>query len=348
MTSLIVPLTVMLLRGAFSVLVLAVAEKIFKARLSGASLRRLWLFCLFLMFLPQPEWDFHPVSIDMTWFQELVIDTADLLPQELAAMVGDSAIVHAVVDFFLAIPGVTAHSLVYFIGMVTTVTLVLLFLLCSYIKCRRQTSRLQPVSDARILQIWHKIVPSGQSSPVLLDSGNDSDPPVLFGFFRQKLLLPESRLATLSDSELELLLTHEYIHFCSRDGIINVLTLALLPLSWYNPFFLLARRHLRISCELACDEKVLARYPERTAEYGKLLLSFADTVSPSGVTTALKRSSGELSSRIQHMACYNQQRKSDILLPGLLALLLLAPFGLFSTEFTPHNGSAPQTEKSDL
>lgn len=332
MTSLIVPITVMLLRGAVTVLLLAAAEKLFNRVLSARSRRNLWIYCIILMFIPQPEWQFQPLVIDMTCFRDLVIDTADLLPRELALLVGDSPTVYAIAEYFMAIPGVTAHSLIYFIAMCCAVMLAIVFLLASYIKCRRKTHRLQPVSDQRILNIWRKIVPAGGKSPLLLDSKDAVHPPVLFGFFRQKLLLPEAHLAKLSDSELELLLTHEYIHYRSGDGIINVLTLALWPLCWYNLFFLLARRRWRISCELACDDRVLARYPERTAEYGKLLLTFADTVQAPPVTVPFRETSGELKIRIQHMACpiRNKCRKGNIFLTALLVLLLASPLTIFS------------------
>ena len=45
----------------------------------------------------------------------------------------------------------------------------------------------------------------------------------LFGFFRQKLLLPVEYFRKFTDGELELLLTHEYVHYSSGDGIINIL-----------------------------------------------------------------------------------------------------------------------------
>ena len=132
-----------------------------------------------------------------------------------------------------------------------------------------------------------------------------------------------------------MLLTHEYIHFRNGDCIINILTLCLWPLNWYNPFFLAARRRLRINCELTCDAEVLKIYPERTAEYGKLLLSYANTAKPPEVTLAFREYSGELRNRIIYMTGLAQRRKSSLLITLLLAFILAAPFGLVSAIANP-------------
>ena len=186
------------------------------------------------------------------------------------------------------------------------------------------------MTDERILRIWEKVRGGSRKSPLLLDSGDTPHPPVLFGFFRQKLLLPVKYFYTLKDEELELILTHEYIHYSSGDGIINILTLCLWPFCWYNPFFLAARRRLRINCELACDAEVLKRYPDKIREYGILLLKFAETSRPPEVTMAFREYANELRSRILYMAELPQRRKSSLLVTFGLALILAAPFGLVS------------------
>jgi beta-lactamase regulating signal transducer with metallopeptidase domain len=152
-----------------------------------------------------------------------------------------------------------------------------------------------------------------------------------------------------SDSELELLLTHEYIHYTSGDGVINILTLCLWPFCWYNLFFLAARRRLRINCELACDAEVLKRFPERTAQYGKLLLEFARTAKPPEVTMAFREYSHELRSRIIYMAELPQRRKSSLAVTCFLALILAAPFCLFSAieKEQPEKAASSTVEKAN-
>ena len=167
---------------------------------------------------------------------------------------------------------------------------------------------------------------------------------MLFGFFRQKLLLPVEYFRKFTDGELELLLTHEYVHYSSGDGIINILTLCLWPFCWYNPFFLAARRRLRINCELACDAEVLKRFPERTAEYGRLLLEFAETSRPPEAAMAFREYAHELRSRIIYMAELPARRKSSLAVTFGLALVLAAPFCLVSAI----SDDGKNTEESDI
>lgn len=343
MSWLIVPVTVILCRGAVAVLILAGAEAIAGEYLSARVRRALWIMCLFLMMLPQPEFSFQPFSFDLTGYREQVISLADILPREIAHLVGGLAIARTFKEYTQALTGLSYHNYPYLLGIICMIVPALLLLAGSYLRCRKRTQAFAPVTDARILQIWAKVKGKSRRSPLLLDSG-ETHPPVLFGFFSQKLLLPVNYLQKLPDEDLELILTHEYIHYASGDGIINILTLCLWPFCWYNPFFLAARRRLRINCELACDAEVLKRYPHRTAKYGKLLLAFAGTAKPPEVTMAFREYANELRNRIVYMAELPYRRKSSLLVTLGLALTLAAPFGLFSTI----TWEAPEEESTEL
>jgi beta-lactamase regulating signal transducer with metallopeptidase domain len=273
----------------------------------------------------------------LTDYQAQVIRVADILPREIAVMVGDMKIAHKMHDYSVALTGLSHQNYPYLLGLILMIVPALFLLLASYLRCRKRTNVFRKVCDERILNIWEQVKGGAKHVPQLLDSGEDLHPPVLFGFFRQKLLLPVSHLKTLSDSEVELLLTHEFIHYRSGDGIINILTLFLWPFCWYNPFFLAARRRLRINCELACDAEVLKRFPERTAEYGKLLLSFVHTAKTPEVTLAFREYSGELRDRILYMTGLSQRRKSSPWATLALGVILIAPFGLVSA-ITRDNG----------
>ena len=98
MSWLIVPVTVILFRGAIAVLLLAGAEAIAGEYLSARVRRALWIMCLFLMMLPQPSFDFQPFAIDLTRYREQVINVADILPREIASRVGDFALARVLND----------------------------------------------------------------------------------------------------------------------------------------------------------------------------------------------------------------------------------------------------------
>ena len=335
MSELIVPVTVILLRGALAVLILAGAEALFGDRLSARVRRALWIMCIFLMIVPQPNWPIHLFAIDLTGYQQQVISAADVLPREISGIVGGTPLARNVWIVLQYIPGMTGHNYPYLLAALCMFIPALLLVPFSYLKCMKKLEQFQKVDDERVLRIWQRVRGGNKRWPLLLDSRQNDHAPVLFGLFQQKLLLPVQALQRLNDSELELLLTHEYIHFRNGDCIINILTLCLWPLNWYNPFFLAARRRLRINCELTCDAEVLKIYPERTAEYGKLLLSYANTAKPPEVTLAFREYSGELRNRIIYMTGLAQRRKSSLLITLLLAFILAAPFGLVSAITNP-------------
>ena len=330
MSWLIVPVTVLLLRGAFAVLLLAGAESIGGDYLSARVRRALWIICISLMMVPQPNLPFQLFAIDFTTYYEQMMHAAGILPREIADLVGDIRILRLLRDYSVSVTGLAYQNYPYLLGIILMIVPALFLQLGSYLRCRSRARKFRSVSDERILRIWKQVHRGARHLPLLLDSGSTPHPPVLFGFFRQKLLLPVGYIKTLSDSEVELLLVHEYIHYRSFDGIINIFTLCLWPFCWYNPFFLAARRRLRINCELACDAEVLKRFPERTAEYGRLLLSFANSARPPEVTMAFREYAGELRSRIIYMTRLPNRRKSSLGAVLLLTFLLAAPFGLFS------------------
>jgi bla regulator protein BlaR1 len=312
------------------VLLLAGAESIGGEYLSARVRRALWIMCIFLMMMPQPNFPFQLFAIDFTAYYDRMMSAAGILPREIAGLVGDIRIVRAARDYSVSVTGLAYQNYPYLLGIILMIVPALFLLLGGYLRCRKRTKSFGAVTDERILRIWDKVRQNSRRTPLLLDSGDTPHPPVLFGFFRQKLLLPVAYFQKLSDDDLELILTHEYIHYRSGDGIVNILTLCLWPFCWYNPFFLAARRRLRINCELACDAEVLKRFPEKTAEYGKLLLEFAGTAKPPEVTMAFREYAHELRSRIIYMTELPHRRKSSLLVTFGLALALAAPFGLVS------------------
>ena len=346
MSSLVVPITIILLRGAVSVLLLAGAETLFDSKLSARVRRILWIVCIFSMILPQPELAFQPISIDMSSFQNRVITTADAYPWEITDWLKQTPAAPFLVKWSECIPGLSRHNYPYFLAMILMIVPAFFTLLFSYLRCRKRTAGYKTVTDERINRIWHKVRANNRYTPQLLDSGIGNHPPVLFGFFRQKILLPVEAMKKFSDSEVELLLTHEFIHYRNGDGWINILTLIFWPFCWFNPFFIAARRHLRINCELACDAEVIKYYPEKISEYGNLLLKFAESHKPTENTLAFREYSHELKKRIFYILYLPQRQKSSLVVTLFLLLLLTAPFGLFSTNVHSAERENPQSEKT--
>lgn len=86
--------------------------------------------------------------------------------------------------------------------------------------------------------------------------------PCVSGLWRPVILLPADFRARYDRRERRLVLAHEIEHL--RRGDLPVLALAALlrALFWFNPLLPMALRWFRLDQELACDARVLARFPE--------------------------------------------------------------------------------------
>ena len=80
--------------------------------------------------------------------------------------------------------------------------------------------------------------------------------PLTYGIFRPVILMPKT-MDWDKEEQVEAVLTHEYVHICSRDYLAKIVLAIVLCVHWFNPLvwvmYVLANRDI----ELACDEKVL-------------------------------------------------------------------------------------------
>ncbi|MGN1097287.1 MAG: M56 family metallopeptidase, partial [Clostridia bacterium] len=77
--------------------------------------------------------------------------------------------------------------------------------------------------------------------------------PMMTGFFRPVILLPE---ADYTHDELEMILTHEYIHYRRGDLWYKLLLVFSNALHWFNPIVYLMTRRANRDIEYSCDEAV--------------------------------------------------------------------------------------------
>ena len=79
------------------------------------------------------------------------------------------------------------------------------------------------------------------------------DSPMLVGFFRPSILLPEVEVGR---SALHLILRHELIHYRHGDLWGKLLLMVTSAVHWFNPFLPLIGREMAFHCEAACDARV--------------------------------------------------------------------------------------------
>lgn len=87
--------------------------------------------------------------------------------------------------------------------------------------------------------------------------------PMVTGIFKAHIYLPEIRL---TDSQLEMVISHEYQHFKSHDMLIKLFYLALLALFWWNPVVHRFQGELDNLLELRCDANVTKKMDDEGKE----------------------------------------------------------------------------------
>ena len=95
--------------------------------------------------------------------------------------------------------------------------------------------------------------------------------PMLIGFFRHVLILPEEQY---DSQELFFILRHELIHLKRGDIYFKLLFVAANAVHWFNPLVWIMQKEAALDMELSCDERVIQGmgYAARRA-YTETLLS---------------------------------------------------------------------------
>lgn len=98
-----------------------------------------------------------------------------------------------------------------------------------------------------------------------------SDTPFICGVLRPTIYLP---MRPYRQDELELILTHECIHYIQRDPLWKKLTIWLRIVLWFCPLIRELSAQLQTWCEYSCDSKCCTYYAAK--EYFGVLFELAD------------------------------------------------------------------------
>lgn len=81
----------------------------------------------------------------------------------------------------------------------------------------------------------------------------DLDTPMGLGIFQRWIYLPDEEY---TEKELFYIMTHEYTHFCNRDGVVKLLTMLFQCVFWWNPAVYLLKKDVGQILEIKCDVTV--------------------------------------------------------------------------------------------
>jgi len=123
-----------------------------------------------------------------------------------------------------------------------------------------------------------------------------------FGNLRVARSNPENFSDLFNYEDRKLIFAHERCHLRSGDLFANLIAGVLLALNWFNPLYHRALTVFRFDMEMACDQKVLSKHPNKRQLYGLLLLkSQIMSNSPSTVCYWTAKNEHQLFARLTNL-----------------------------------------------
>ncbi len=132
-----------------------------------------------------------------------------------------------------------------------------------------------PVRDEALLTMLRELREAGGVAvSVALHSSAAVGAPVLYGWRRPVIVLPEAWLRALSRDDLRALLAHEVAHVARRDFASNIVQRVLAVPLFFHPGVWLANRHIALAREQMCDAWA-AEQGADAASYAQSLMAAA-------------------------------------------------------------------------
>lgn len=232
-----------------------------------------------------------------------------------------------------------------------------------YMTCTRKWKQhASPVQDPSTLQLLRMAKENvGVRKSIDAYYSTSVKSPALFGFWRAKILLPDTRSAPgVWDREAILAaFEHELWHWKRKDIWANVWFHGVLAIHWFNPLLWLAYRQFRTDQETACDASILANRSEHERiRYGLVLLRTLESQQNTPVHhvgVSLFGNQNVIRRRIQLIAKYKKPTIAYTVCAAVLfALLSVALLTNASAdtveaekETTPTTGNEDQVLSSD-
>jgi hypothetical protein len=103
--------------------------------------------------------------------------------------------------------------------------------------------------------------------------------PLSFGFLKPRIFAPLDLLAKNTQNAVDLALAHEEIHILNNDHRGKFASLLSRSLLFCAPTMSYLHRKLELEMEIECDRSTIQKTGASVQEYGRLLISFADSMS---------------------------------------------------------------------
>ena len=195
----------------------------------------------------------------------------------------------------------------------------------------------RPVTEENVLRIWQEEREQAglrKDYPLLWSPRVKTPMSVGMGEKKIRVILPET---DYTDEELSMLLRHELVHICRRDGENKFFLTFCKALCWFNPLIWIAMRKSADDIELSCDETVMAEADGvRRRKYADLLLTAAGE--ERGFTTCLSANAKAMRYRLKNVV-QDRPRRLGAVLAGVLTFMLLMSAGSTALAYDPGAGA---------
>ncbi len=163
--------------------------------------------------------------------------------------------------------------------------------------------------------------------------------PMITGIINPVITLPKM---DQNDEKLEMVLSHELIHYKRKDLWIKIIALIVNMLNWFNPLTYMLRSSINIECELSLDECLVKNMDKlKRKYYGQIILELIEESERRSLImgTALFKNRKEIENRLKKIMYFKKSKKSIVYISLISAIIFTFTSALTSTVVFASNGS---------
>lgn len=216
-----------------------------------------------------------------------------------------------------------------------------------YFKFSRKIKQIDFIKDPQSEKIMSQVCTSTSIRKKITIIKSDAiKSPCVIGLMSPTIFLPN---IVLKDSELYLILLHEWTHFKNRDSLIKIFVQILRCIFWWNPLIHVFFRELDQLLEIRCDQKVTHDFSKnQIKEYLNTLLLVLQKTLENGSKTPfflvgenyfISERNNNMTQRFELIVRKKDQNKNLMFIIFFIALNILSFFIIIQPSFeAPHVG----------
>ncbi|MGL5258317.1 MAG: M56 family metallopeptidase [Proteocatella sp.] len=320
--------------GAILYFIIMISKFLFKEKMSKQWQYYLWLIVIVRLILPlsvdlsEYTNSFERNRLDMSIYSEVNRNEYEELGSDNINRID----YHATLDYGFNIILKNAGVIWILIASILLIRKITIYQ--SFVKYIRISK--EEVSIKRWEHLGKIVEAEGISRPVSIYINKFISSPMLIGFFKPCIMLPDEKL---SDSSFEYTVLHELSHYKRGDMFYKWLVQIVICIHWFNPIVYLMGKEINKACELACDEAVIIKFNEKEKhDYGKTLIEASTGGGHYGSSLAsvtFTESYELIKERLDSIMKSNKKNKYSVFISLMITVMLVFGFtfsGVYAAE----------------